>query len=83
MQAFLLECGGDKMLTATAVAGATAAAAATGTSIGTILGIVSAIFGGIGTTVGTVFTVRAAIKSNSSKKEIDKLSKSNEEQKKN
>ena len=81
MQAFLLGSGGDKMLTATAVVGATAAAAATGTSIGTIVGIVGAIFGSIGTTVGAVFTVRAAVKSNSFKKEIDKLSKANKEQK--
>ena len=73
--------GGDKMLTATAVVGATTAAT-TGTSIGAVLSIIGTIFGVGGTTVGTVFTVRAAVKSNSSKKEIDKLSRSNEEQKK-
>ena len=65
------------MLTTTAVVGA--AAAATGTSIGTMI---VGIAGTITTAIGTVFTVRAAIKSNSYKKEIEKLSKFNEEQKK-
>ena len=71
------------MLTATVVVGATAAAAtSTGIGIGTVLSIVGSIFGVGCTAVGTGFAVRASIKSNSSKKEIDKLSKSNEEQKK-
>ena len=70
------------MLTATVVIGATAAAATTGTSIGTVLSVIGTIFGIGSTAVGTGFTVHAALKSNSYKKEIEKLSKSNEEQKK-